>query len=153
MIQLYDLPDITTSKSLPSKSQWKSLVKRKIKSVLELELKDQMKKPGGKLEGIDTNEEKFRTQPYLTNLNLEEARTKFKLRSKMLEVKDNYKGIYKTTTLNCDSCLSSYETQDHILFCPAYIELRKDKDINSDKDLVNYVRQVMKLKDDLKKRT
>ena len=71
----------------------------------------------------------------------------------MLEVKDNYKGKYKTTTLNCDSCLSSYETQDHILFCPAYIELRKDKDINSDKDLVNYVRQVMKLRDDLKKRT
>ena len=96
--------------------------------MLENELEDQIQKPGGKLEDINTDNEKFQTQPYLTNLTLDEAITKFKLRSKMLEVKD------------------------HILFCPAYIELRKDKDINSDKDLVNYVRQVMILSDDLKKK-
>ena len=112
-----------------------------------------MSRPGGKLEDINTDEEKFQAQPYLTNLTLDEARTKFKLRSKMLEVKENFKGKFKATTLNCDSCLSSYDTQDHILFCPAYSELRKDKDINSDKDLVDYVCKVMKLRENLKKRT
>ena len=36
------------------------------------------------------------------------------------------------------------ETQDHILFCPSYSDLRVDMNINNDMDLVNYVREVMK---------
>ena len=35
------------------------------------------------------------------------------------------------------------DTQTHILVCPGYAELRQDKDLSSDKDLVGYFRLVM----------
>ena len=35
------------------------------------------------------------------------------------------------------------QTQSHILFCEAFADLRKDKDLNSDKDLVNYMKSVL----------
>jgi hypothetical protein len=58
------------------------MVKGKIKTVIENELKDQMKKSGNKLEDINTENEKFQTQPYLINLTLDEGRTKLRLRGK-----------------------------------------------------------------------
>ena len=36
------------------------------------------------------------------------------------------------------------DTQAHILICPGYEDLRQDKDLSSDKDLVGYFRLVMK---------
>ena len=36
------------------------------------------------------------------------------------------------------------DTQTHILTCPGYADLREDKDLSSDKDLVGYFRLVMK---------
>ena len=35
------------------------------------------------------------------------------------------------------------DTQAHILSCPGYEDLREDKDLSSDKDLVGYFRLVM----------
>ena len=35
------------------------------------------------------------------------------------------------------------DTQAHILSCPRYEDLREDKDLSSDKDLVGYFRLVM----------
>ena len=35
------------------------------------------------------------------------------------------------------------DTQAHILICPGYAELREDKDLSRDKDLVTYFRNVI----------
>ena len=35
------------------------------------------------------------------------------------------------------------KTQEHILICPGYSELRHDKDLTSDGDLVRYFREVI----------
>ena len=99
-----------------------------------------------------SEKEMFEAQPYISTLSLSEARTKFKLRSRMLEVKNNFKGEFKNKSLECNSCERSFETQDHIMFCEAYEELRKNKDMNCDKDLVNYVRDVMIMREKLKKK-
>ena len=100
-----------------------------------------------KLESIDTNEESFGMKPYLNELNLSQARTKFKLRSRMLEIKNNFQGGKDKTRLICEACGVCVETQDHILFCPSYSDLREDKDISNDHDLVNYLREVMERRD------
>ena len=42
----------------------------------------------------------------------------------------------------CDGCQKTVETQTHVIFCPAYTKLREGRDIQSDKDLVNYFREV-----------
>ena len=69
----------------------------------------------------------------------------------MLDVKYNYSHDpkYQKDLWKCDSCESSIETQEHILWCPAYSELRKDKDINNDHDLITYIKNVMKVREKL----
>ena len=53
------------------------------------------------------------------------------------------------TLWQCDSCQTSIETQSHIMWCPAYSELRVGKDINSDDHLIEYVKKVLKIREKL----
>ena len=86
------------------------------------------------------------------NYKLEDARLNFKYRTKMMEFKFNYKNdkINCSELWNCDSCQSAIETQDHILWCPAYTSLRVDKSLDNDEDLIKYFTQVMKIREKLK---
>ena len=142
LIVKYDLPDITMIGPVPSKARWSRTVKSGIREAFEAKSKLEIQKLS-KLENIDTNEETFSTKPYLRELSLSQARTKFKLRSRMLEVKNNFQGGRDKTKLLCAACETCVETQDHILFCPSYNNLRVVMNINNDMDLVNYVREVM----------
>ena len=151
LFKKYDLPDITAEETVESKLTWKNIVKRTIKEYCEAELKKEINEKYSKLEEINTEEENFEAKPYLQELNLVQARTKFKLRSRMLEVKNNYKGEHKKTNLLCEGCKVSIETQDHVLYCPYYSDLRQGIDLSCDKDLVNYYREVMNIRDKLKK--
>ena len=69
----------------------------------------------------------------------------------MMDFKFNYKSnpSHSKERWKCDSCQSAIESQDHILWCPAYIELREGKSLQSDKDLVEYFKSVMKIRDKL----
>ena len=145
-----DNADIT-EQTIPSKLSWKNEVKAKINNHTESKLKAEIGRMT-KLENIDAQKENFSAKSYLSDLNLNQARTKFKLRSRMVEVKNNFKGGRTAVNLLCDSCESSLETQDHILFCPAYSDLRMDIDLGCDMDLVNYVRQVLVRREDIKKK-
>ena len=97
-------------------------------------------------------DEKFKTKEYLRRMNVKNARVKFKLRTKMTNVKFNYKNnpVNLATLWRCESCQSAIETQGHILWCPAYSELREGKDVNNDEHLVEYVRKVLQIRDNLK---
>ena len=66
----------------------------------------------------------------------------------MTDVKFNYKSDKKFSNelWKCDSRGTAIETQSHILWCPAYQELRAGKSINSDSDLVNYITDVLKIR-------
>ena len=70
----------------------------------------------------------------------------------MTNVKFNYKNnpVNRATLWQCDSCQSAIDTQSHILWCPAYSELRWGKDISNDKHLIDYVRKVIEIRDNLK---
>ena len=61
------------------------MVKVKIRDLCEAELKIEIKEKFSKLEKIEKETEKFKAKSYLSELNLVEARTKFKLRNRMLE--------------------------------------------------------------------
>ena len=91
------------------------------------------------------------TKDYIKNMNVENARTKFQLRTEMLDVKFNYKHspINVQSLWQCESCQTNIETQSHIMWCPAYSELREGKDITNDNDLIEYVRKVLKIRENL----
>ena len=87
----------------------------------------------------------------MKSLNLPEARMKFALRSKMTRtVQMNFKGDtgYTRNHWKCDDCYMP-DTQEHIIRCPSYQHLRTGKDLSSDKDLVQYFRNVLSLRDKL----
>ena len=41
------------------------------------------------------------------------------------------------------------QTQSHILYCEAFADLRKDRDLNCDKDLVDYMKSVLIVREKL----
>ena len=56
-------------------------------------------------------------------LNLDEKRLLFQLRTRMVEVRTNYKNKYGDN-LNCTLCQSqSEESQEHLLVCPGLAEI------------------------------
>ena len=113
---------------------------------MENELKLKMKKMS-KLK--DKVEETFEMKDYLRNKIIIEARTMFKFRSKMFKCKMNFKNVqtFKEDLWLCDSCQSQIDTQSHVLFCPAYQQLRIDKDIKNDEDLIKYLVQVLQIRE------
>ena len=58
--------------------------------------------------------------------NKEESQLIFKLRSKMTDLKMNYKGIYDS--YECEACGLEDESQDHILKCKEILKISKEED-------------------------
>ena len=94
----------------------------------------------------DIKEDNFETmQLYFNDKNLDSARTKFKIRTKMLEkIPGNFKNRYKNQEngLKCDLCPAEM-TQNHCLICPERQELRKNLNMENLDDLVIYFRQIL----------
>ena len=152
LMKKYDVEDITEAKSIPTKTAWKKMVQSKVKDFYQTELIKEIKEKYSKLEDIDTENEKFEPKEYLKELDLSQARIKFKLRSRMIEVKNNFKRGQQNENLECQGCQISIDTQDHILFCPFFSDLRQDLDLGQDSDLLKYCKEVMEIREKMKKR-
>ena len=154
-MQELDLPDICFAKNRTMTGKtWNQLVKSKISAKMEADLLHEVKsKPYTKLINGPMSNERFETKEYLREMTLSSARTNFKLRSKTIEVKYNFKNNpkYKAERWRCDSCVSelAIEDQQHIIVCPAYEKLRVDRSLDNDQDLVNYFKEVLSIRDKL----
>ena len=91
-------------------------MKKQVNNECEKELGEEIK-IYKKLEEIDFESESFEEKLYLRELKLSQGRVKFKLRSLMLEIKNNFKGEYRKTNLECEACEEAIETQAHLLIC------------------------------------
>ena len=107
--------------------QWKTAVKKAIKVKNRNDLLAMIEeKDYKKIDLVDLKKENFEMKPYMIQLNLQSARTKFAIRTKMTKtVKLNYKNdpSNKKKMWMCDDC-TSVDSQEHILWCPAYGHLR-----------------------------
>ena len=96
--------------------------------------------------------ENFAVKDYIKKMTVEDARVNFALRSSMYDVSFNYRSDPKNAAelWRCDSCMSGHiQTQSYILYCEAFADLRKDRDLNSDKDLVDYMKSVLIIREKL----
>ena len=66
--------------------------------------------------------------------------TKYKIKNKK---------EYERTNWLCDSCESKIDSNSHVIWCEAYRELREGKDLHSDKDLAEYLKKVMSIREKL----
>ena len=76
-------------------------------------------------------EEKFERKSYLGTLRMDQARTKFKIKTKMLKnVKLNFKNDQQNVKKlwKCSEC-ENRDSQEHILWCEGYEKLREGKDL------------------------
>ena len=103
-------------------------------------------------------------QPYLKDKSIDKCRTKFRLRTEMLEpFKDNFRSKYRTLERgqeeedpglrykNCqDSPPPARDSQVHCLVCPAWSHLREDLDLTDVRcieDMVTYFQRVIKARE------
>ena len=136
-----------------SKIQWKNLIKKKIRELNKKDILQQIESEGYKKLNLETmKNDSFKLKPYMKNLNVSEARLKFKLNSFMTPtVKMNVQSDSEFTRdlWTCPGCsvpgdvTGCRDTQRHIMVCTGYETLRQDKDLSTDKGIVSYFQQVM----------
>ena len=129
----------------------KQLLNKKIADKNENELRPMMTKS----KCDDLKGEKFGLKPYFKNLSVTNSRTKFRFKTKMTQVKFNFRNDSNNARDSwiCDSCESSaIESQSHIIWCEAYSHLREGLNVNCDKDLTKYIGDVMKIREELQLR-
>ena len=101
--------------------------------------------------GILRNE-KVKRNEYIKEENIPNARTLFKYRCDMFDAKMNFKSNkeYIKENYMCDSCESAQEDNLHVLHCESYKDLRKEKDLNNNKDLCIYLQKVLHIRTKLR---
>ena len=108
------------------KNEIKTASKLKAKAIIKKQVKEKMledlKKNGEHKSKVvhllrHSQKEKFEMSKYINQLDRKEVNTIFKTRTRMLEVKENYKNKYPDQ--KCRMCNVADETQEHILqTCP-----------------------------------
>ena len=138
-----------------SKAQFRKLIKAKILDLNKTRIVEQAKhKQYKKVDVNDLSSNDFRLKDYIRNLSATDARIKFRLASQMTQqIKMNFQSdrMHAESLWTCEGCsnlgvIGYRDTQQHILVCPAYTEFREGKDLSKDNDLVNYFKQVLKLR-------
>ena len=130
-----------------TKLQWKKMVDTALKEYNKRTLLDKIKKYK-KLEFEKLSKEDHEKKKYLASLNIADARLKFALRTCMTKtIQANYKGDpeFRANNWKCQEC-QVLDTQDHVVRCPVYLNLRTGKDLENDKDLVEYFRKVINIR-------
>ena len=96
--------------------------------------------------------EKFGAKGYIQDKCVEDARTQFRIRTNMIDIKMNFKSDPRNSRelWRCDGCRRTVESQPHILHCPAYKTLREGRDVNVDKDLIKYVQDVLVVREKMR---
>ena len=105
--------------------------------------------PYRKLSFAELSEEDFETKPYFHELNLQQARLRFAIDTKMLRtIKSYYPSDKKNEDdfWECQHC-SRIDSVRHLLRCPFFEELRVNKNLHSNQeDLVEYFRQIINVR-------
>ena len=109
--------------SQTSKSDLKKIIREKVKSAAFRYLSE-LKLSHSKSRNIKHGELKLQTylQSNQSDLSIRERQFIFAARSRMLDVRSNFKVGLKST--QCRRCEDAEETQEHLLYCPT---LRDDK--------------------------
>ena len=127
-----------------STNEWKNMVKKAIKEENSKELKSEICEKYKKLKNSELAKEEFGRKSYVKDLDLHQARTKFKFRTSMTQhVKMNQKNNeeYAARLWKCDEC-GLQDTNLHLLSCSGYESMREGKDLSSDKHLCDYLQKI-----------
>ena len=132
-----------------TKYKWKKLLKTAVNEKNKNDILESVERYT-KLD--DIKNDSYGIKSYLREMSMQNARMMLRIRSKMVQCKMNFSSKKSNieTAWKCHSCMSfAIDTQSHILYCEAYSPLREGKSLSSDKDLVEYFRKVMEIREKL----
>ena len=137
-----------------SKWAWKRKVKSYFKNRNTNQLLEEIKRYK-KLNYEELRNESFERKSYFSDLDLENARMIFRVRSNLVQtVRRNFSRKYRTSSLKCQSCFCPdaspnnqtlpEDTQSHLIsHCSAFDDLRVKHDLDTDKGLGEFFREVV----------
>ena len=98
------------------------------------------------MEGIKN--EDVRRKEYFGEKSLEDTRLLFRIRTRMVDLKANFKNkpAFKKDGWTCEGCWKEVESHGHVISCQAYEHVREGKDLDSDTDLVQFFKEVLKIR-------
>ena len=128
-----------------SKGQFKLRVKEACRRRNDEELEEEIKSYK-KMKAMRDEVEKG--NGYFYKESLSSARIIFRFRAELIEAKMNFKSKqeYRREGYLCDSCETEIDENTHVLFCPAFKELREGKDVNNDRELAEYLKEVLSIR-------
>ena len=105
-----------------------------------------------KIDYFERKKEDFELKDYFKNMTLENCRVMFGLRSKMTRtIKTHFFSDmeYAKSLWTCTSCESKIDTIFHVKNCPFYAKIRQNyPNLDCDDQLVQYFKDIIKLRDD-----
>ena len=95
-------------------------------------------------------EDKCEMRDYIQSMTMQQARTKFRIRARLINCAMNQPSDPKhiANLWKCSAC-SNVDSMSHILWCPAYKSLREGKSLENDLDIVQYYQKVMTIREKL----
>ena len=100
------------------------------------------------------NDDPTEAKDYMRKKSLADCRIIFRVRTEMIDIKDNMRGKYKGKNINCETCdMKVAESQGHVMVCSGYQELRIGRDMEQDGDLAAYFRDVLLEREKIKLKT
>ena len=148
LLKKFSLPNIIDQKQKISKLQWKQMVRKAVHKHYGNHLKTQISKYSKLRDGPMASED-FEEKPYISEMSMIDARMLFRIRCKTNDLQMNQQNnkIYAKNLWKCSEC-GNIDTQSHVLWCPYFASLREGKSMDNDLDLVNYFKQVFKIRED-----
>ena len=132
------------------KGYWKKTVRNYVTELNRAHLLESIKKLK-KLNHEELSREKFERKEYFFALDLPSVRYRFRISSKMLDVRSNFPGKYRSVGFECPSCKQTNraeeqppETQEHLEnSCLAFSEIRSRYDLSDDKQIVMFFQEAL----------
>ena len=146
-----------------SKRYWKKVTNKYVISLNRNNILNSIKNMK-KLSHEEFSNETFVRKQYFFDLDLSSVRYRFRISSKMLDVRANFPRKFRPLGMECPSCKQTNttnniateseamppETQDHVKNdCAAFDEIRSHYDLSEDDQLVHFFQEALALRDRL----
>ena len=117
------------------------------------EIMEKMIRDYKKLDQIKSDDPTI-AKEYMERKSIADCRMIFRMRTEMINLKENMKNKYKGALVNCDACnMGVPESQTHVMTCKGYEQLRARKDMDNMGDIVAFFREVLLLREKRKNGT
>ena len=135
LLEKYNINETKETISLMTKSKWKKLVKTKIEEKVNEIYKNECKKLK-KLKCLNQYKTNIKRERYIDVLQQKQSRILFKLRTKMINVRNNFKN--KHEDLMCPRCKKEIDDEKHFFIkCEKLTNLQNKYNINDHNEVFN----------------